>query len=104
MAMGYLVILAPIVAAVIVAVLARREIIRIDAVAPITGAGAGVLMTVLSAVYLIIGAVTFEPEPAERPRFEMEGDLWISFPTGFAALRIGLLSSARALNRLRRLD
>ncbi|TCC09793.1 hypothetical protein [Kribbella soli] len=91
-------IVGPTVAAVVMVGLVRRERVRTEVVAPVTGVTAGGLMTILMVIYLLAGAVDqFTYEPA---------GLWddgsrFFFPIGFGVLLIGLLALVWAVRALR---
>ncbi|WP_410784675.1 hypothetical protein [Kribbella sp. C-35] len=93
------VVAGPAVATVVMVVLVRRERVRAEVVAPVTGVAAGGLMTLLMVVYLLAGAV-------DLFTYEAPADVWddgprFFFPIGFGALLIGLLTLTWAVRALR---
>jgi hypothetical protein len=101
----YVVIAGPIIAAVILTILLRRDVIPADTGPVLTGAAAGALTAVLASVYLVLAAILSEPDkPADPFVPTMYGDLTFSYPFGLAALLLGLLCLTTGLLQWRRLD
>ena len=94
------VIVGPTVATVVMVQLVRRERVRPEVVAPITGVAAGGLMTILMVVYLLAGAVE-QLGYAEPDDPMTDYGTRFFFPLGFGALLIGLLTLVWAVRALR---
>lgn len=87
---------APIVGAVVIAVLVRQG--RIPEVAPVSGVLTGALMTVFAAVYLVLDVVVPNPSEPDGDVMSMGPDQPIfSAPPAVVALVLGLLTLAWAL-------
>ncbi|TCC17219.1 hypothetical protein [Kribbella sindirgiensis] len=111
---GWAVVIAgPILATVVMLRLVSRDRVREAAVAPITGAAVGVLMTIVTGAYLIVGAVDLAGREPEEPVGDgglplpyggAVSGVDVSFPIGFGALLLGLLALGIGVVGLRRLN
>lgn len=94
------VIVGPTVAAVLMVRLVRRERLRPEAVAPVTGVAAGGLMAVLMVVYVLAAVVDqFGSETPDDPLWD-DGPRFF-LPVGSGALLIGLVTLAWSVRALR---
>lgn len=94
------VVIGPTVASVVMVQLVRRERVRAEVVAPVTGVAAGGLMTIMMVVYLLAGAAEQLGYAASDDPMTDYGTRFF-FPIGFGALLIGLLTLGWAVRALR---
>jgi hypothetical protein len=94
------VVIGPTVASVVMIQLVRRERVRAEVVAPVTGVAAGGLMTIMMVVYLLAGAAEQLGYAASDDPMTDYGTSFF-FPIGLGALLIGLLTLGWAVRALR---